>query len=218
MEPEKKKKLDEIKRRKKLLQEQYRQSEQRKVNITKSVEEEAKEALKQASKIKVAIESDELINKSQNNIMKYIRSQRIQDLATTNFNEYFPAFKPEVYEEGTQWSNLKKEDDEEEDSENDEKGQVQEKPKVPLIVKKNKQVKNQENKNVNKEYIVTNVQEDEKYIKAHAEEIDEFLLPQRKYMERAIYEKDIYNMFLNDDYEYPTSLSDSNNLVHPILF
>ena len=217
MEPEKKKKLDEIKRRKKLLQEQYRQSEQRKVNITKSVEEEAKEALKQASKIKVAIESDELINKSQNNIMKYIRSQRIQDLATTNFNEYFPAFKPEVYEEGTQWSNLKKEDDEEEDSENDEKGQVQEKPKVPLIVKKNKQVKNQENKNVNKEYIVTNVQEDEKYIKAHAEEIDEFLLPQRKYMERAIYEKDIYNMFLNDDYEYPTSLSDSNNLVHPIL-
>ena len=140
MEPEKKKKLDEIKRRKKLLQEQFRQSEQRKINITKSVEEEAKEALKQASKIKIAIQSDELINKSQNNIMKYIRSQRIQDLSNTNFNEYFPAYKPEVYEEGTQWSNLKKDDDEEEDSENDEKEQVQEKPKVPLIVKKNKQV------------------------------------------------------------------------------
>ena len=136
MEPEKKKKLDEIKRKKKLLQEQIRQSEHKKITTKKTVEEDAKEALKQASKIKVAIESDELINKSQNNIMKYIRSQRIQELGTTNFYEYFPAFKPEVYEEGTQWSNLKKDDDEEEDSENDEKEQVQEKPKVPLIVKK----------------------------------------------------------------------------------
>ena len=219
MEPEKKKKLDEIRRKKKLLHEQLRQSEHRKITTKKTVEEDAKEALKQASKIKVAIESDELINKSQNNIMKYIRSQRIQELGTTNFYEYFPAFKPEVYEEGTQWSNLKKDDDEEEDSENDEKEQVQEKPKVPLIVKKNKQVKNEENKNVNKEYIVTKEEDEdaEKYRKTYFEEINEFLRPQRKYMERAINERDIYNMFLNDNYEYPTSLSDSNNLVHPIL-
>jgi len=36
-------------------------------------------------------------------------------------------------------------------------------------------------------------------------------------MERAINEQDIYNMFLNENYEYPSTLPDSNNLLHPIL-
>lgn len=100
----------------------------------------------------MAVESDELINKTQNNIMKYIKSQRIQELAKTNFNEYFPAFKPEVYEEGTQWSNLKK-DEEDEDSVSEDKEQVQEKPKQPLVVKKSKQVTNVENKEEEKKNI-----------------------------------------------------------------
>jgi len=217
MVPEKRKKLEEIKRRRLLLQQQLHQKEIKNVKETKSIEQEAKEALKQASKIKVAVESDELINKTQNNIMKYIKSQRIQELAKTNFNEYFPAFKPEVYEEGTQWSNLKK-DEEDEDSVSEDKEQVQEKPKQPLVVKKSKQVTNVENKEEEKkEYTVTLEEEGEKYAKAHKEEVNDFLRYQKKYMERAINENDIYNMFLNDDYEYLTSLGDSNDLVHPIL-
>ena len=216
MDPEKRKKLEEIRKRRKLLQEQLHQSEIRKNISTKSVEEEAKEALKQASKITRAIESDELINKTQNNIMKYIKSQRIQELSTTNFNEQFPAFKPEVYEEGTQWSNLKK-DEEDEDSESEDKEQIQEKPKQPLIVKKSKQVTNVQNKEEKKEYTVLPEEEGEKYIKAHKEEVFDFLKSKRKYMERAINENDIFNMLLNDDYEYQNSLSDSNDLVHPIL-
>ena len=217
MVPEKRKKLEEIKRRRLLLQQQLHQKEIKNVKETKSIEQEAKEALKQASKIKVAVESDELINKTQNNIMKYIKSQRIQELAKTNFNEYFPAFKPEVYEEGTQWSNLKK-DEEDEDSVSEDKEQVQEKPKQPLVVKKSKQVTNVENKEEEKkEYTVTLEEEGEKYAKAHKEEVNDFLKYQKKYMERAINENDIYNMFLNDDYEYLTSLGDSNDLVHPIL-
>ena len=215
MVPEKRKKLEEIKRRRLLLQQQLHQKEIKNVKETKSIEQEAKEALKQASKIKVAVESDELINKTQNNIMKYIKSQRIQELAKTNFNEYFPAFKPEVYEEGTQWSNLKK-DEEDEDSVSEDKEQVQEKPKQPLVVKKSKQVTNVENKEEEKkEYTVTLEEEGEKYAKAHKEEVNDFLRYQKKYMERAINENDIYNMFLNDDYEYLTSLGDSNDLVHP---
>ena len=165
----KRKKLEEIKRRRLLLQQQLHQKEIKNVKETKSIEQEAKEALKQASKIKVAVESDELINKTQNNIMKYIKSQRIQELAKTNFNEYFPAFKPEVYEEGTQWSNLKK-DEEDEDSVSEDKEQVQEKPKQPLVVKKSKQVTNVENKEEEKkEYTVTLEEEGEKYAKAHKE-------------------------------------------------
>ena len=216
MDPERKKKIAELRYKRKLLQEQLHQTEQRKIKARKSVEEEAKEALKQASKIKGAIESDELINKTQNNIMKYIQSQRIQELATTKFSEQFPAFKPEVYDEGTQWSNLKKDEDEE-DSVSEDKEQVQEKPKQPLVIKKSKQVTNVENKEEKKEFIVAPEEEGEKYVKAHKEEINEFLKFQKKYMERAINENDIYNMFLNDDYEYLTSLPDSNDLVHPLI-
>ena len=217
MDPERKKKIEELRRKRKLLQEQLHQTEARKVQKTKSIEDEAKEALKQASKLKGAIESDEIINKTQSNIMKYIQSQRIQELATTKFAEQFPAFKPEVYEEGTQWTNLKKDDDED-DSISEDQEQVQEKPKPPLVVKKSKQVTNVENKEEEKkEYTVTPEEEGEKYKKTHKEEIDDFLKSQRKYMERAINENDIYNMFLNDDYEYLTSLQDSNDLVHPIL-
>ena len=216
IDPEKKKKLEEIRLKRKLLQEQLRQSEERKNQGTKSVEDDAKDALEQATRMTGNIRSDELINKTQDSIMRMIQASKTKEFLTSKFTEQFPAYKPEVYDEGTQWSNLKKDDDDE-DSEIDEKEQINEKPKAPLVVKKNKQVSNEENDNENKEYTVTMEEESEKYKKLYEEEINEFLLTKRKYMERAINENDIYNMFLNDDYEYPTTLSDSNNLLHPIL-
>ena len=216
MDPEKKRKLEEIKLRRKLLQEQLHKSEIKNTNQIKSVEDEANEALKLASNIKKIVEDDELINKTQNNIIKYIQSKRIQELATTNFYEQFAAFRPEVYDEGTQWTDLIREEDEE-DSISEDKDQVQDKPKQPLVVKKNKQVTNEMNQDEKKEYIVTPEEESEKYKNAHKEEINEFLKNRKKYMERAINENDIYNMFLNDDYIYLNSLADSNDLVHPLL-
>ena len=60
------------------------------IKMSLAVEEEAKEALKQASKIKGAIESDELINKTQNNIMKYIQSQLIPNPNNPNLNSPSP--------------------------------------------------------------------------------------------------------------------------------
>ena len=215
VDPEKRKKLEEIRLKRKLLQEQLHQSDMRKIPTTKSVEQEAKEALEQASRMVGNIRQDELINKTQDNIMRMIQSKKAEGLSTTKFSELFPAYKPEVYDEGTQWSNLKKEDDDE-DSEIEEKEQINEKPKVTLVVKKNKQVINEETDDENKEYTVTLEEDAKNYIESHKEEIDEFLRPKRKYIQRAINENDIYNMFLNDDYEYPNTLSDSNNLLHPI--
>ena len=148
VDPEKKKKLEEIRLKRKLLQEQLHQSDMRKIPTTKSVEQEAKEALEQASRMVGNIRQDELINKTQDNIMRMIQSKKAEGLSTTKFSELFPAYKPEVYDEGTQWSNLKKEDDDE-DSEIEEKEQINEKPKVTLVVKKNKQVVNEEDDNEN---------------------------------------------------------------------
>ena len=59
MDPEKKRKLEEIKLRRKLLQEQLHKSEIKNTNQIKSVEDEAEEALKLASNIKKIVESDD---------------------------------------------------------------------------------------------------------------------------------------------------------------
>ena len=108
VDPEKKKKLEELKLRRKLLEEQLRQSEERKNKNTKSVEEDAHEALEQATRMTGNIRSDELINKTQDSIMRMIEASKTKKFSTTKFSELFPAYKPEVYDEGTQWSNLKK--------------------------------------------------------------------------------------------------------------
>ena len=215
MDPEKRKKLEEIKRRKRMYQEQIKQDEARRANSKKSVDEEAKEILKHLSKTKNKVESDELLNKTQNNIYKLIQSQRLQELSESNFREVFPAYKPELYDEGTQWYDQNKEEEEEE-SDNDDKEQIQNKPKEPLVVKKNKQITNINNTKEDKIYNVLPEEEAEKEINNHKDEINDFLRTKKRYMERAINEDDLYNMFLNDDQEYQTSLPDSD-LIHPLM-
>ena len=218
MDPEKRKRIEELKRKKRLYQEQIKQDEARKKKSHTTIEEEAKKALKQASNTRINYESDEIMNKSQNTIYKYIQSQRLQELAQTNFRELFLAYKPELYDEGTQWYDQNKEEEEEE-SDNDEKEKVENKPKEPLVVKKNKLVGNAKNNVEEKNYNVIEMTEEEKEkeIKNNKEEIDEFLKMKKRYMERAINEDDLYNMFLNDDQEYQASLQENENLIHPLM-
>ena len=214
-DPEKKKKLEEIRRKRRELQEQLKQNEDKKHRIKKTVEQEAKEALKQASMPKIKMESNAVVEHTADVLSKYIKSQKRQEFKTVNFTEEFPAYKPELYDEGTQWYDEK--NYEEEESDNEEKEQIQAKPRQQLVFQKNKQVKNEENKLVEKKYEVIPEEERETYLKNYKDEINEFLKTKKKHMERAINEKNIYDMFLNDNYEYPNSLPDSNDLVHPIV-
>jgi len=215
-DPEKKKKLEDIKRKRRELMEQLNQSEAKKAKSKKSVEEEAKEALDLATRAKLPSQSKEVVEQTAELVSRYIKSKKNTDYKTVNFNEMFPAYKPELYDEGTQWYDEKKFEDE--DSDNEVKEEVPTKPREPLIYQKNKKVNNnEENKLVEKNYEVIPEEEREKYIKNYKEEINEFLKTKKKHMERAINERDIYNMFENDDYEYPNSLPDSNNLVHPLI-
>ena len=214
-DPEKKKKLEEIRRKRRELQEQLKQNEDKKHRVKKTVEQEAKEALKQASMPKIKMESNAVVEHTADVLSKYIKSQKRQEFKTVNFTEEFPAYKPELYDEGTQWYDEK--NYEEEESDNEEKEQIQTKPRQQLVFQKNKQVKNEENKLVEKKYEVIPEEERETYLKNYKDEINEFLKTKKKHMERAINEKNIYDMFLNDNYEYPNSLPDSNDLVHPIV-
>ena len=213
-DPEKKKKLEDIKRKRRELQEQLKQSEAKKVKTNKTVEEEAKEALEKASQPKIKMESFGVVEQTADIVSKYIKSKKGQDFKTTNFTEEFPAYKPELYDEGTQWYDEKSFEDE--DSDNEEKEQIQAKPRQQLIFQKNRQVKTEESKLIEKNYEVIPEEEREKYLKNYKDEINEFLKFKRKHMERAINERDIYNMFENDNYKYPNSLADSS-LVHPII-
>ena len=214
-DPEKKKKLEEIRRKRRELQEQLKQNEEKKVKTNKSVEQEAKEALINATRPKIEKESFAVVEHTADVVSKYIKSKKMQEYKTVNFTEEFPAYKPELYDEGTQWYDEKNYEDEE--SDNEEKEQLQAKPRQQLVFLKNKQVKNEENKLVEKKYEVIPEDEKETYINNYQEEINEFLKTKKKQMERAINERDIFNMFLNDNYEYPNTLPDSNNLVHPIV-
>ena len=214
-DPEKKKKLEDIRRKRRELQEQLKQNEDKKQKTNKTVEQEAKEALMNANRPKIQKESLSVVEHTADVVSKYIKSKKMQEYKTVNFTEEFPAYKPELYDEGTQWYDEK--NDEEEESDNEEKEQIQAKPRQQLVFLKNKQVKNEESKLVEKKYEVIPEEEREAYIKNYQEEINEFLRSKKKHMERAINERDIFNMFLNDNYEYPNSLPDSNDLVHPIM-
>ena len=215
-DPEKKRKLEEIKRKRRELMEQLHQSEAKKAQAATSAEEEAKRALENAKKVNIPAQQAEAVDQTAKLLSKFMKSKKAQDFKTVNFTEEFPAYKPELYDEATQWYDEKSY--EEEDSENDEeKEQVQAKPREPLIFRKNKQVKEEESKLVEKKYEVIPEEERETYLKNYKDDINEFLKPKKKYMERALNERKIYDMFLNEDLQYTDFLPDSNNCVHPIL-
>jgi len=214
-DPERKKRLEEIKLRKARLKNMINNDQKKKEESSATVEEEAKKLLKQERE-KVPFKPDDVVNKTADIVSKFMRSKKNEKLEKVNFTEEFPAFKPELYDEATQWYDENKYDDE--DSENEEvKEEEPQKPREPLVIQKSKQITNQESKSVDKNYEIIPEEEREKYLKNYKDEINEFLKPKKKYMERAINEEHLYNIFENDDYEFPESLPDSDNLVHPLV-
>ena len=214
-DPERKKKLEEIKMRKARLKNMINNDQRKKEESSTTVEEEAKKLL-QHEREKVPFKPDDVVNKTADIVSKFMRSKKNEKLEKVNFTEEFPAYKPELYDEATQWVDENKYDDE--DSENEEvKEEEPPKPREPLVIQKSKQITNQESKLADKKYEIIPEEEREKYIKNYKDEINEFLKPKKKYMERAINEVPLYNIFENDDYEFPESLPDSENLVHPLV-
>ena len=214
-DPERKKRLEEIKMRKARLKNMINNDQRKKEESGTTVEEEAKKLLKQERE-KVPFKPDDVVNKTAVIVSKFMRSKKNEKLEKVNFTEEFPAYKPELYDEATQWVDENKYDDE--DSENEEvKEEEPPKPREPLVIQKSKQITNQESKLADKKYEIIPEDEREKYIKNYKDEINEFLKPKKKYMERAINEVPLYNIFQNDDYEFPESLPDSYNLVHPLV-
>ena len=214
-DPERKKRLEEIKMRKARLKNMINNDQKKREESSTTVEEEAKKLLQQERE-KVPFKPDDVVDKTAAIVSKFIRSKKNEKLEKVNFTEEFPAYKPELYDEATQWVDENKYDDE--DSENEEvKEEEPPKPREPLVIQKSKQITNQESKSVDKNYEIIPEEEREKYIKNYKDEINEFLKPKKKYMERAINEVPLYNIFQNDDYEFPESLPDSDNLVHPLV-
>jgi len=214
-DPERKKRLEEIKMRKARLKNMINNDQKKREESSTTVEEKAKKLLQQERE-KVPFNPDDVVDKTAAIVSKFMRSKKNEKLEKVNFTEEFPAYKPELYDEATQWVDENKYDDE--DSENEEvKEEEPPKPREPLVIQKSKQITNQESKSVDKNYEIIPEEEREKYIKNYKDEINEFLKPKKKYMERAINEVPLYNIFQNDDYEFPESLPDSDNLVHPLV-
>ena len=163
-DPERKKRLEEIRLRKARLKNMINNDEKKKEQSSTSIEQEAKKLLEQERE-KIQFKPDAVVDKTAELLTKIMRSKKNQKLEQVNFTEEFPAFKSELYDEGTQWYDENKYDDEE-DSENEEvKDETPAKPREPLVFQKNKQIRNkEENKFVDKKYENIPEEEREKYL------------------------------------------------------
>ena len=220
--PERRKKLEEIKRRRQELQNQLNASKAKKEmtgDNAKSIDEIAKEVLSQAKVINPN-ESQGMVDTSNNFMNNLIKNNFIKNLATVHISETFPPSVHEVYDESTQYVDETKESDSEEDvNEN----QIA-KPRMQLIVRKNKvynstgEIEEQYDFK-QKEYNVLDEDDDEyeEFVnKKNDDEILDLCNNKKKTLERALNEKSVYDLFNNDfeDLYKDKALPESKNLLY----
>ena len=213
-DPEKKRRLDEIKRKRRELMEQLNSSEAKKSKDAKTAEQEAREVL-QNVRAKSSLDTKGVESQTDSILNLFIK-QKKRDFKTVNFRETFPPSKPEMYDEYTQYHDDRNGD--EDNSDNEEKEQVAAKPKQQFIFRKNKQIKGEEDEmSKEKKIEVIPLKQSEEYYKTSKEEIIEFLKIKKKPIVRAINENNVYEMFKKDISEDENVLENSNNMLHPIF-
>ena len=132
-DPERRRKLEEIRRKKLMLQSQLN-AKSNKADKTdeQSVTERAKEVLKEAQK---TAEIPTMPAQKDNFMTELIKKRFNQSLGETKISEFFMGTKPELYDETVQCEEAK-ENDSEEDNDNNEKKQIQKKSYEALIIRK----------------------------------------------------------------------------------
>ena len=213
-DPEKKRRLDEIKRKRRELMEQLNSSEAKKSKDAKTAEQEAREVL-QNVRSKTSLDTKGVESQTDSILNLFIK-QKKRDFKTVNFRETFPPSKPEMYDEYTQYHDDQKDD--EDNSDNEEKEKIATKPRQQFIFQKNKKIKGEENELLKeKTYEVIPAEQREEQYKSSKEEIIEFLAKNKKPLVRAINEHNVYELFKKDISEDENVIENSNNLLHNIF-
>ena len=166
-DPEKKRRLDEIKRKRRELMEQLNSSEAKKSKDAKTAEQEAREVL-QNVRSKTSLDTKGVESQTDSILNLFIK-QKKRDFKTVNFRETFPPSKPEMYDEYTQYHDDQKDD--EDNSDNEEKEKIATKPRQQFIFQKNKKIKGEENELLKeKTYEVIPAEQREEQYKSSKEE------------------------------------------------
>ena len=199
-DPEKKKRLEAIRRKKEQLQRELDESNKKKEapkDQKRTIEQMAKEALKASKDISISSEQSSI--ESKKIIESFERKKFLESLLIVSQHQFINNSKPDSYNEATQYYNLK--DNEENENEEDNLEKIQKKQHIPLFLHKASLISDKDDKFDfrEKKYGLIPKNQKKEILEKRSEELSNFLQRQKKITEKAIYENDLYEILEKGD-------------------
>ena len=204
--PEKKKRLEELKRRKREMEDQLKESKE-KASIT--IEDEARKVLKKRD---INLERLDIVEHTGNIIRDYIKT-KIEKLEPYSFNEFFKSVKKQKYNEGTQCIER---EDQRRKIEEDIKDIEEKKEDIKLIYPKFVKSEDDDINLKNKKYESFTIDNIDQYCEEYKNDLDNLVKDEIKVMDRAIKEKGLLSILENHIYKY-SSQNYSNQLSESLF-
>ncbi len=199
-DPEKKKRLEAIRRRKEQLQRELDESNKKKEapkDQKRTIEQMAKEALKASKDISISSEQSSI--ESKKIIESFEKRKKLESLKICSISQFFNNSKPDTYEISTQYHNIR--DNEEDENEEDNLEKIQKKQHIPLFLHKAPLIIDNDDKFDFKEKTYGLIPKDQQkeILEKRGEELINFLQRQKKITEKAINENDLYEILQKGD-------------------
>ena len=199
-DPEKKKRLEAIRRRKEQLQRELDESKKKKEvpkDQKRTIEQMAKEALEASKDISISSEQSSI--ESKKIIESFEKRKKLESLKICSISQFFNNSKPDTYEISTQYHNIR--DNEEDENEEDNLEKIQKKQHIPLFLHKAPLIIDNDDKFDFKEKTYGLIPKDQQkeILEKRGEELINFLQRQKKITEKAINENDLYEILQKGD-------------------
>ena len=199
-DPEKKKRLEAIRRKKEQLQRELDESKKKKEvpkDQKRTIEQMAKEALKASKDISISSEQSSI--ESKKIIESFEKRKKLESLKICSISQFFNNSKPDTYEISTQYHNIR--DNEEDENEEDNLEKIQKKQHIPLFLHKAPLIIDNDDKFDFKEKTYGLIPKDQQkeILEKRGEELINFLQRQKKITEKAINENDLYEILQKGD-------------------
>ena len=199
-DPEKKKRLEAIRRKKEQLQRELDESKKKKEEPNsqkKTIEQIAKEALELTKEKSISLEQNNL--ESKKIIESFGRKKMLESLRICSEHQFFNNTKPDTYSVSTQYYNLR--DNEENENEEDNPEKIQKKQHIPLFLHKASLIMDNDDKFDfrEKKYGLIPKNQKKEILEKRSEELTNFLQRQKKITEKALNENDLYEILEKGD-------------------
>ncbi len=199
-DPEKKKRLEAIRRKKEQLQRELDESKKKKEEPNsqkKTIEQIAKEALELTKEKSISLEQNNI--ESKKIIESFGRKKMLESLRICSEHQFFNNTKPDTYSVSTQYYNLR--DNEENENEEDNPEKIQKKQHIPLFLHKASLIMDNDDKFDfrEKKYGLIPKNQKKEILEKRSEELTNFLQRQKKITEKALNENDLYEILEKGD-------------------